>query len=594
MRCIGLAAACFILALIPWRYFDQPLIDYTAAYLRQATPLSAYLGVLTVTFAFSRPARGERSIRTLLKVGRVVWQRYLIAAAALLVIGAYLPLRRNYYPSHDYSIFAYIGKRILAGGLPYVDAWDHKPPLIFYLNALGLWLANGNLVGIWVLEIVFVIGAALLMFALLRSSFNEWAALAAALGAVLHLARLLDFGNYTEEFAFLFQVAAVVLWMRTKNGGSFGRWAGSGVLMGLAFSLKPTLIGAWGGIGVMTLLDAFFLAEFPKETRFAPLIRQFGGLILGFIAVNLVWIGYFSAHGALGDYFSGAFTYNWLYAVKSGASRWATGWTTWTFLPSLSPFMAYGALCWLAAVWRLLTQWRRGELAAFVRGNRLAAWAALTLPIEVFLAGLSGMNYQHYFIPLMLSYSILIAAGMTWAWSWLSARIPKMERFAAPVLTLLVLAASLPMARMIAETYQARNPSAMTRTGDFLREATDPDDRVMIWGGSAAPYLLADRISPSRFFIVKSLYDFAAEVGESRWEIFLSEMAANPPKFIVYIPDGRMGHVPLDAEGFCAPDIAVIPGEARAFAQLCPMVRYRETINEGAIDAYGVFERIDD
>lgn len=591
VRCWGLSVIGFVFALSPWRYFDQPLLDHAAAYLRHGAPLCAYFGILTVSFALLPTVRGDRSFLSLFKEGRAVWQRYLIAAAVLIVMGAYIPLRRNYYPSHDFSIFAYIGKRILAGGLPYVDAWDHKPPLIFYLNALGLWLAGGNLVGIWTIEIVFVLSAALLLFALLRFSFQEWAALAAAVGAILHLARLLDFGNYTEEFAFLFQIAAVILWIRAENGGSFGRWLVSGVLMGLSFSLKPTLIGAWIGIGAMALLDAFFIAELPGKTRFVTLIRQFGGLLLGFAAANLVWVGIFSAHGALGDYLEGAFAYNWLYAAKSGASRWATGWTSWTFLPSLSPFMAFGAVCWLGVIWRLLSRRRSGELARFIRANRLIAWAALTLPIEVFLSGLSGMNYQHYFIPLMLSYSILIAAGLERLAGWFSVRFPKARHLAAPGLMLLVLAASLPMARMIAVSYTERHPSAMTKTGDFLRAQSQLDDRVMIWGGSAAPYLLAERVSPSRFFIVKSLYDFAAEVGDSRWDTFLSEMAANPPKFIVYIPDGRMGRVPLDAQGFCAPGIAVIPGEARAFAQLCPMYRYRETINEGALDAYGVFER---
>ena len=36
----------------------------------------------------------------------------------------------------DGGLFAYFGARILQGDIPYVDIWDHKPPIVFYLNAL--------------------------------------------------------------------------------------------------------------------------------------------------------------------------------------------------------------------------------------------------------------------------------------------------------------------------------------------------------------------------------------------------------------------------------------------------------------------------
>src|ERR671913_2651841 len=35
----------------------------------------------------------------------------------------------------DQGLYAYVGERILAGELPYRDAWDHKPPAIHYAYA---------------------------------------------------------------------------------------------------------------------------------------------------------------------------------------------------------------------------------------------------------------------------------------------------------------------------------------------------------------------------------------------------------------------------------------------------------------------------
>ena len=41
----------------------------------------------------------------------------------------------------DQGLYAYVGERILAGDLPYRDAWDQKPPAIHYTYALmrGVW-----------------------------------------------------------------------------------------------------------------------------------------------------------------------------------------------------------------------------------------------------------------------------------------------------------------------------------------------------------------------------------------------------------------------------------------------------------------------
>src|SRR5262245_37060088 len=35
----------------------------------------------------------------------------------------------------DQSLYAYVGERVRAGGLPYRDAWDQKPPAIHFLYA---------------------------------------------------------------------------------------------------------------------------------------------------------------------------------------------------------------------------------------------------------------------------------------------------------------------------------------------------------------------------------------------------------------------------------------------------------------------------
>lgn len=574
-------------------YYDHPGLDRAAAYLRAAFPVLLFMALILVQSVIWIARQDGRALRSIWAGGRNVWLRWIALSALAIVIAAYFPLRRNYYPSHDFSIFAYIGERIRSGGLPYVDAWDHKPPLIFYLNALGLTFAGGNLMGIWLLEAVFLTGALLMLFRLIRGAYGDWIAVGAIFFGTLHLARLLDFGNYTEEFALLFQSAALVLAVDPGRRSKAGLWFASGLLMGLAFSLKQSLIGAWLGIGLTVVFEIGLDEASCIPDRLKRIAKGGSCLLAGFICINLFWIVYFATQGALRDYLYGSYTYNFIYTARSGAPRWATGWTTLTFLPELSPFFGFGLIGWFAALAKIVRSIRRGEINRCIREEWLTVWAAATLPFEVVSAGLSGMNYQHYFIPMVPAYLVLIAALMTDIWRWSCGRFLLSARRLAIGTGFFLLLMSLPVFPILGENYASRNPSAMTKTGDFLRENTDVEDKVLIWGGSAAPYLLSGRRAPSRYFIVKSLYDFSARMGTGRWETFLTEVRADPPKWIVFIPDQRMARVPFNEEGFCAADLATVPGEALAFPFLCERYRFREILNPGMNDAYGVFERVD-
>ena len=76
--------------------------------------------------------------------------------------------------------------------------------------------------GIWLLEAVFLTGALLMLFRLIRGAYGDWIAVGAIFFGTLHLARLLDFGNYTEEFALLFQSAALVLAVNPRRRSKAG------------------------------------------------------------------------------------------------------------------------------------------------------------------------------------------------------------------------------------------------------------------------------------------------------------------------------------------------------------------------------------
>ena len=95
-------------------------------------------------------------------------------------------------PSRDSGVFLYTGWRLLNGDIPYRDVWDHKPPLIYFVDALGLSLAPDSLWGIWILQFVFIFLTLLLVYRLLDREFGIYAALASTVVLTSGLLTILE------------------------------------------------------------------------------------------------------------------------------------------------------------------------------------------------------------------------------------------------------------------------------------------------------------------------------------------------------------------------------------------------------------------
>ena len=75
----------------------------------------------------------------------------LLGLLTLAVLIPAMPLGQR-IPSRDPGVFLYIGAQILDGKVPYRDIWDHKGPVIYYIDALGLLLGRGSEWGVWALQ----------------------------------------------------------------------------------------------------------------------------------------------------------------------------------------------------------------------------------------------------------------------------------------------------------------------------------------------------------------------------------------------------------------------------------------------------------
>lgn len=458
----------------------------------------------------------------------------LLVVLVLLVFLPETPLLRP-VPPRDSGMFLYGGQQMNAGRTMYLDYWDHKPPLIFAINALGLRLGGGAMLGVYALEALALAAAVALSYAALKPACG---APAAFFGTALWSVALTFAinGNQIEEWALPLQFGvlyAFTLGERRARGG----WplVVCGALVGLLFFLRPNLIGIGVALGAFLLLRLVVTRRTHDDLRLLQ-------CVVGGLAVLLVVVAVFALSGTLPEMWFAAVTYNTLYASNAALSRLdALRWGLGLLLPSGLP--VFGVIGWVAGV---------GALGVSRRLDRLPPLlliALVALPLELLLASLSARRYDHYYVAPLPALAVPAAyvgaavfagagrlriVGRPWLW--------------AGVLTVAVaLLPALALVERIQSALPLRDDSAIQRVVAVVREQTQPGDSVLIWGAQPLINFMANRPEPSRYFFHSPLF-MQGYASESVFATFLDDLRANPPPLIIDTAITDRGFGPLDPE----------------------------------------------
>ena len=294
------------------------------------------------------------------------------------------PLFTGY--GYDSAMFQTIGKYWTQGYLPYADLFDHKGPVIFFINALGYLL--GERVGVFILQVCSCFISELLAYATLRRCMGKNASMALAFLLPLLLVMNWQEGNTTEEYILPLLFACYYLMLRWLEDRESGRdehkptWA---FIYGLCFgfALMSRVTNALGVcVGV-----AFISAYLAVMRKWKNLLKNSLFFILGVLSLVLPFCIYFWYHGDLYEMWYGTLLFNFKYFSSSGMER-PEG-----LVALLSAVRTYftGWCLVAAAVWSL----------AAAKGKRFDAcfWLAISLVNTLFIYTLN--NYAHYGIVLM-------------------------------------------------------------------------------------------------------------------------------------------------------------------------------------------------
>jgi hypothetical protein len=451
---------------------------------------------------------------------RVPWLE--IFFCAILAGFALLPLSPvvQRFPFRDSGVFLYAGWRIREGEVLYADVWDHKPPLIHFINAAGLALGNGSVWGVWVLEWISLSATCLLAFRLLKKHFDPWAAGVSLLLMLGVFSILVLGGNFTTEFALPFQFACFTLAAGMREDRTdFLRTLGIGALGACLFLLKQNLVG------IPAVIIVFRMISLWRKNRKRSILPEAGGAALGIGLAILPVFVYFSIHNALADVWDAAFRFNTYYAETGFASSLKSlihG------LEAVSQvgFGVLGLAGWSAGLWLLA---RNSDIFRKQNAWLFAAFAAL--PVEFLLAVLPGRFEEHYFLgvlPVLCVFAALALWGLFRGTAFHESSLP-MRFFAAGLLVILLYSTSTTALYTRVGSYRTNDWSEVS---EFIESHSTPADSVLFWGAEAGLNFTTQRRSPTKYDYLYPLYRTGFVTDEAISDFFTG-LEKNPPLWIV-------------------------------------------------------------
>lgn len=486
-------------------------------------------------------------------------------------------------PSRDGGFFLYAGEQVLAGKIPYLDVWDNKGPAIFYINALGLWLGGGSRWGVWTVEFLCIFGALLILYRVLSKRWGTGAALFGTTIAGLGLRVALGYGNYTEEFALLFNAVGLYLFLSMVDAErNDWKYFWVGALFGLSFSFRANNIG-----GFFAMLTAVFLFYMFKR-NFVEALRIIFVSLVGFAAPILLWTGYFALIGGAADMIYGSITFNFSYSAAKDR----------TWIDLIGGFGRYG-MSWYG--WVALAGWLALDVRAGIgfiqkKSSLFDVYLLFWFPIEVLLSNLSGRSFTHYYISWTLAVAVYCAFIFAEFWQ-ITFTLPlewwdeRRSAFASAALIAILFVISPSVGARYGQTIgQVFNPTRAMEYIDplsaYIRENTQPEDLVLTWYPERGINFVSGRTSPVKYtnyplFIEDSL----TEEIEST---YIDGLITNQPELILDCSRGVDAIPSLDAvtrqEQYSTPGVKrkmyIHPGMEQIFSFVSENYYIENTIDD--------------
>jgi hypothetical protein len=447
----------------------------------------------------------------------------------------------------DQGLYHSVGQEILRGGVPYRDAWDPKPPGVFYTHAALLALVSdpwrpcriGPVPGLshadlqprcgsllfGAVDFVYslVLGGLVYLVARRLAFGSTAAAIAFGLTAIFVNLALLDPEGSTPEKYALGPAIGVVLAGLTAIESRNPRWLVlAGVLGAVAALFKPPDLASFGALSLLLL----------ARRRWRDVVWLWVPLV---VALGCV-VGLFGAMGAGGQLIEATFVYNFArFGFQSQRIPFAALVSAWqVFRDGL-------AALWLPAVLGVCIAWQRPAWRVLV------VWAVFDV-LALFLGGTKFT--REYFVQLVPSFALLAAAALAALWDARGREWPARAWLLLSLAAIALLSSPF-QAGFTLRVWNEYVANGWTTTSvehlASMIAGLPPGETLFVWGDEAELYTLSGRPPSTRFLNTTGLAANGDASANQRRAEMLSSLTRTPPAVVVVDrrtadddPDGRL------------------------------------------------------
>lgn len=418
----------------------------------------------------------------------------------------------NPLPNRDSGVFIYVAQGLLDGEIPYLDVWDHKPPLIFFLDAVAL-VFNNSLWGVWFVELLSIVVSSFFCYMILKKYFGSFTGLFSTTIYIVSFFTLGP-GNYTEEYSLPLIFLAIYLFISEYNW--ILKFSSLGLISGLLFTLKPNLIGVSIAVVGLTLLWGYMC---DKSIKLKMIV-----FALFFCVPSAIFGLYFYEFHALSQFIDAVLVYNLSYSSTPILTK---------LFYSVAIFRSLGFL-WLfaAATWIFLVYY-----ALYHRNfwnNTLLSLVLFSFPVECILVAISGRPFAHYGFAL-LAPCIILFGYMIYNFFEMGRYklycLSYPPKYFALVLFILILL-YFPFISLYSAVTENSIDESKVDVINYIANNSNSSDYVLIWGAETEINLLSNRKSPSKYVYQWPLYTKGYSSSDHTQK-FLQDLIKNKPEIIV-------------------------------------------------------------
>ncbi len=524
------------------------------------------------TGAFSEHKKNGRQLAVIAAV--------VILAAIPFALGKYFEL--SYPDPFDSGANVYSAKHVLEGARVGIEEKPSAALGTLLVNILGVWLFGFNEIGPKLIQGVLQAAALIFMFVAMRRLFGTLAAAVGVIIASVYLSSPLvaKFGNVKEQYMIACMVMGISCFiLRQLKGGWW--WAFlAGAFVSWAPLFKETGSSAIGAIGLFVLLQPIFRHRTWKQTGI-DIVSLLAGAVAG-MAPLYIWIIRWDVQVSL--------PYSFVWRTIGGLlPRYEVSPQVSTYVSSLRATISFSeqwpkvlryylALCLpvslaagsiVARIGKMILNLSKRSLPAPLRCDydRFVLLLAVWWAFDMAFVWISPASYEQYYLPLTASGAMtggyLVAvyrdrlAGAVFKAGWVVTGIIGLVLMAVMSWHIFF---GLPRSPYSGMKYSEKRNGYVQRwneiwhrrhegwkgsweaTGEYIRNHTQPTDKIYVWGWVPGIYLSAQRFCPAPIAFESEMHARPPEQLAEVIRELLTDFEKEMPKYIV---DSRKRHLPL-------------------------------------------------